>query len=571
VSARGLRPKHNRTDKQRKGGFVSVPLGSTGRRIAAAAALIAVLTVVTRAAGFLRTLVFASAVGTTDLGDVYQTANLIPNIIFEIVAGGALATLVVPLLAGPVADGDRRRVAGIASALLTWTVTLLVPLAALVALFAAPIVTLLGNDASPQQVAVGARMLRVFAVQLPLYGVGIVLTGVLHAHHRFVWPVLAPLLSSVTVIGAYLTFAVVDGAGTTVADVSRAGELILSVGTTLGVAVLTLCLVFPVRPLRLAWRARFALGAEIRRRAVGLAAAAVTTVAAQQLVLGYLAYLANGGPDGTLVIFLLVQTMFLLPWAVLAVPLSTPTFPVLAEAAQAGDADRFDATLARVTRAVLLSAGLGTAALVGSAGPTGRLLSAVTATHPPAALLTGGIVAFAPGLLGFALFALLSRALYAAGETRRAALAVVGGWLITALAAFVLTVGTAEADRVVALGAANSIGTTALGVALLAVIIRRRGRAALAGFGRALLVTLAGTTVATAAGWAVSRAVTASTPGAGGAIVAGMLAGVAVAGAFLGVALALDRGDVRPVLMAVMRRIRRGVISRPTGRVDTDP
>ncbi len=44
-------------------------------------------------------------------------------------------------------------------------------------------------------------MLRVFAPQLPLYGVGIVLTGVLQAHRRFAWPVLAPLLSSV-VVGA---------------------------------------------------------------------------------------------------------------------------------------------------------------------------------------------------------------------------------------------------------------------------------------------------------------------------------------------------------------------------------
>ena len=57
-------------------------------------------------------------------------------------------------------------------------------------------------------------MLRVFAMQLPLYGVGVVLTGVLHAHRRFTWPVLAPLLSSLTVIGAYAAFAAVEGPGT---------------------------------------------------------------------------------------------------------------------------------------------------------------------------------------------------------------------------------------------------------------------------------------------------------------------------------------------------------------------
>ena len=548
---------------------MTAAVGPVGRRIAAAATLIAALTVVTRSAGFLRTLVFAGAVGTTDLGDIYQTANLIPNIIFEIVAGGALTTLVVPLLAGPVADSDRDRVAGTASALLTWTVALLIPLAGLVAAFASPIVSLLANHASAQEVAVGARMLRVFAIQLPLYGVGIVLTGVLHAHHRFAWPVLAPLLSSVTVIGAYLAFAAVEGAGTTVAEVGLAGELILSVGTTLGVAVLTLCLILPVRTLGLRWRARFAFGADVRRRAVGLAGAAVFTVAAQQLTLGYLAYLANGGPTGTLVLYTLAQTMFLLPWAVLIVPLSTPTFPILAEATAAGDVARFDATLARVTRAVLLCAGLGSAALIGLAGPIGHLLSAFTATHPSPATLTDGIVAFAPGLLGFAVLALFNRALYAAGETSRATAAIVLGWAITALAAFVVTARVPEAERVVALGAAHSIGMTVLGGALLAVVAWRRGPAALAGFGRVLLVSLGGVLVGATAGWLVSMTVMGNTPRVAGALFAGMLAGVAVAGGYLGVTLALDRGDVRPVLAVISRRLsrllRRGARGRGRG------
>lgn len=532
------------------------PIGSTGGRIAAAAALIAVLTVVARLTGFARTLVFAAAVGSTDLGSIYQTANAIPNIIFEIVAGGALATLVVPLLAGAVADGDRERVAGTASALLTWTLALLVPLALVVVLAAGPIVTLLGNDASAPAVAVGTRMLRIFAVQVPLYGVGIVLTGVLHAHHRFAWPVLAPLLSSVTVIGAYLAFAAVDGPGTDVARVSPAGEMILAVGTTIGVAVLTLCLVVPVRSLGLPLRARWTVPEELRRRAVGLAGAAVLTVTAQQFTLAYLVYLANGGArPGTLVIYLLAQTIFLLPWAVLAVPLSTPTFPVLAEAAAAGDRERFDATLSRITRAVVISAGLGTAVLIGVAVPVGRLLSGVTATHPSAASIAAGVVAFAPGLLGYSLLALLSRALYAAGEARRAAGTVLAGWAATALAALVLAAVVDPADRVAALAAANSVGMTVLGAALLVVVRRRRGAAALTGLGRALATAAAGAVVAGGIGWLVGRAVSAATPGAGGVVLAGMLAGVVVVGCFLGLALLLDRDDLP--LDALARRLRR--------------
>jgi putative peptidoglycan lipid II flippase len=217
-------------------------------RIAGAAALITVLTVVARIVGFGRTFVFLHTVGHERLADIYNAANTIPNIVFELVAGGALASLVVPLLAGPVAAGDHDRVNATTSALLTWMLTLLLPIAILVAVFAGPIAGLLPHVPADHQ-AVAAGMLRVFAPQLPLYGIGIVLTGVLQAHHRFAWPVIAPLLSSVTVMAAYLSYAVIDGARTDFAGLTTTGRLTLSVGTTLGVVVLTLSLVVPLRRL----------------------------------------------------------------------------------------------------------------------------------------------------------------------------------------------------------------------------------------------------------------------------------------------------------------------------------
>src|SRR5215212_7202887 len=85
-------------------------------RLARAAGLIAALTVASRIAGFGRILVFTFAVGmATRLGNLYQAANTIPNIVFEIVAGGALASLVVPVVAGPLAAGDRDQVAATTS------------------------------------------------------------------------------------------------------------------------------------------------------------------------------------------------------------------------------------------------------------------------------------------------------------------------------------------------------------------------------------------------------------------------------------------------------------------------
>ena len=78
--------------------------------------------------------------------------------------------------------------------MLTWTLMVLLPLSALLAL-AAPALSslLLGGAQPPGSVELGARMLVVFAPQVALYGVGIVLTGVLQAHRRFLAAALAPL------------------------------------------------------------------------------------------------------------------------------------------------------------------------------------------------------------------------------------------------------------------------------------------------------------------------------------------------------------------------------------------
>src|SRR5579871_669253 len=72
-----------------------------GQGIGRAAVMIGVITVLARLVGFGRQVVFAHTVGTTCLGTAYTTANMVPNIIYDIVLGGALSSVVVPVLAGP--------------------------------------------------------------------------------------------------------------------------------------------------------------------------------------------------------------------------------------------------------------------------------------------------------------------------------------------------------------------------------------------------------------------------------------------------------------------------------------
>jgi len=533
----------------------ATPLANAGR-VAGAATLIAALTVVSRLAGFGRTAVFTWVMGEhSDLGGMYVVANTIPNIIFEIVAGGALASLVVPLLAGPVAAGDRATVSVTTGALLTWTLTLLVPLAVLVALLAEPVVGLLAEGRSPAEISAGARMLRIFAPQLPLYGVGIVLTGVLQAHRKFAWPVIAPLLSSLTVIGVYLAFAGAEGVRVGIAQVGRAGELVLAGGTTLGVAVLSLSLLIPLRGLRLQWQPGYAFTGEARGKIGGLAMAGAVTVTAQQVALLVALNRASGGPTGAPVVFNLAQTLYLLPWAVLAVPLAVAAYPTLAAAHAARDEDSYRRTLAPAARGVLLSSCLGAAALMATAGPVARFFWGATTPATSAA-----IAGFAPGLLGYGLFAVLSRALYARGGARSAAAATAAGWLAVPVAVIVLSANVPTEYRVLAVALGNSAGMLALGALLVVAVARAAGRPALSGLARTFAVGVVAGSAAAVCGAVLARwllATTDGTPTTWVSLLHGMLSGVVVGVVFLAVAYPLDRHDVRPLARNLGRRVRR--------------
>ncbi|MDM4718607.1 lipid II flippase MurJ [Micromonospora sp. WMMA1363] len=530
------------------------PLAGVGR-LAGAAALIAALTVLSRLAGFGRTAVFTWTLGQTDLGGTYVIANAVPNVIFEIVAGGALASLVVPLLAGAVADGDRVTVARTTGALLTWTLSLLVPLALVVAVLAGPVVELLGHGLTDVQQASGERMLRVFAPQLPLYGVGIILTGVLQAHRRFAWPVVAPLLSSLTVIAVYLGFAAVEGRLAPLTGVSRGGELLLSAGTTAGVAVLSLSLVIPFRRLGVTPVPGFRFIGDARARVRGLAVAGAVTVSAQQVALVVTLNQITYGAETNPAVFNLAQAVYLLPWAVLAVPLAVAAYPNLAAAHTAGDEAAYRATLAPAVRGVLLLSCLGAAALVGTAVPVGRFFFFDGAAAGTAAAAVAG---FAPGLVGYGLFAALSRALYARGETRTATGAIAVGFLVVPVAVLLLGAVLPVRDRVPAVALANSTGMLVLGALLVVAVRRAAGVAALAGLPRAGLAGLLGGGLAAFAGWTVSRWFAAGdgTPAAPAALAQGMLSGVLVGAVFLAVAWTLDRPDVRPLLVGLPRRLR---------------
>jgi putative peptidoglycan lipid II flippase len=511
--------------------------------------------VLARVVGFGRILVFAHTVGPSCLGDTYYTANTVPNILFDVVAGGALSSLVVPILARPVEAGDDEAADRIASALLTWAVVLLVPVMLLGLLLADPIMSLLVGNGHPgcsaaTERAVGARMLVVFMPQVVLYGAGVVFVGVLQAHRRFLAPALAPLLSSLVVIGAYALFAALAAEPETgLTTLTRGHELILSVGTTIGVVALALPLLIPLRRTgrRLRPALHFPPGVAATARRMAVAGAVV--LGSQDLATGVILRLANDrGAAGAVVLYNLAWTVFLLPWAVLAVPLATAAFPTLAARWQAGDLDRYAVTVARTTRGILLATFGAAAVMIATALPAARVvvLGAPGGVDPH--VLARALVTFAPGLVGYGLVAHLSRAHYARNDARTPAVATAAGWLIAVIADVILVATLPRDWTAAALGIGTTVGMTAAGGWLAVTLRRRAGARALDGVTATTSASLAAAVAAAALGYLLGRAL----PDAG---VAGSAAfTVVVAAAALGVFGATVAALDRPTLDLVLRR-----------------
>ncbi|WP_315987578.1 murein biosynthesis integral membrane protein MurJ [Actinomadura sp. HBU206391] len=521
--------------------------------LAGAAVLIALLTALARVAGFGRTFVFSQTVTTSCLSQAYFLANQIPNVVFEIVAGGALASMVVPVLAGPVERGDREHVRHVASAMLTWVVLVLVPLSIVLAVAAGPVMDLLvhgqaGRCEADEVVGVASRMLVVFAPQIVLYGLAVVLYGVLQAHRRFTGPAVAPLVSSLVVIGAYLAYVIVGtGRPNDLANLPQSAELTLSIGTTLGVVALVGTAMLAVRPLRLGLRPTLTFPPGAARRISHLALAGVATVVAQQLATLTVMALSGRDTAGALAHYNYAWAVFLLPWAILAVPIATSAFPVLSARA---DEPEFDRITASTTRAVVLVSCAGAAALAAVAIPVAHLFDRAPGTYPDA--LAHAILAFAPGLLGYGLVAHLGRVLFAGRRGRASAGATVAGWLVVIAADLALAL-TVPRDWVVpALGLGNTIGMTVAGAALVIALIRARGRTAVAGLGRAMTAGVVGGTAGGLAGYGVAWGI-----GPGGLVTnmgVGALAAAAAAAVFAAIALVIDGRDLRAVLSRKVTR-----------------
>ena len=479
------------------------------------AAVMSVGTLLSRATGVVRVSVTLAALGTSNVvANSYAIANTTPNIVYELILGGILTSVFVPLLVDWAKryGEDEGRVAG--ARFLTFVLVVLSAVTLVAIVFAPWIMRLylIGvKDPAEHaaQLELGTFFLRWFLPQIVFYGVGAVAAGILTANRRFAAQMFAPVLNNIAVIATMFVFIAMHGKGPmTLADVSTTERLVLAAGTTLGVIAMTIALWPSLRGIGFRWRLRFDWRHETVRRLLHLARWVALYVVVNQIAYFFIIVFNGRVPGGGYAVYSQAFIFFSLPHAIVAVSIFTALLPSLAgrwtDRDLGGVRELFSQGL-RDTEVAMLPAAAGYAVL---AGPIVTLLASYgQMTVVDTQQLGHTLAAFAVGLPFFSAFQLLTRTFYATQDARTPALANIAVAVVNLVFDLFFAFGLNLGVPGLALG--FSVSYVAGSVILFVLLRRRLGRAD----GRRIASTLSRTCAAAAltalAAWATAEGIAA--------------------------------------------------------------
>lgn len=306
-------------------------------------------TLVSRLTGFLRTWAMGYALGVTALADSYDIANNLPNMLFELLAGGVLSSVFIPLFMERMRNEGEEDAWKFASYVLSIMVLLLGLIAALATIWPDPFVRSQTLTVSAEQAKTAVWLFRFFAVQIVFYGAGLVFTGILNSYRRFLAPAVAPIFNNlvvtVSLLGFYVPFRESDP------DLALTG---LAVGTTLGVLTMALVQVPSLLKLGGRYTPRIDWHHPGLRTVVLKMVPILVYVVTNLIALTFRTNFAVATGEGGQAALRYAWQFYQLPYGIFAVALATAIFPELAERANARDMSGFKAMFARGLRATMV-------------------------------------------------------------------------------------------------------------------------------------------------------------------------------------------------------------------------
>lgn len=385
---------------------------TANQQIARAAGTVMVAFIISNLVGVMRGMVITDAFGTSAELDSFNAANRIAELLFNIVAGGALGSAFIPSFTGFLTREDRAGAWQMASGVINLVFLALILISGLAWIFAPQIVReglfLLVPDSDPVQEALTISLLRIMLPSVVIFGVSGLVMGILNAHHVFLIPSIAPAMYSLGMI---------------------LGTLVLPAGwgiKRLAYGVVAGALMHLLVQVPKMWHLReraFHLYLGLRDRAVlevfRLMGPRLLGVAVVQLNFIVNTIIALGQPEGSVSAITLAFALMLMPQQAVAQSAAIASLPTFSAQVALGKLEEMRRSLASTLRAVMILAIPASVGLILLRAPLVAVLyQRGEFTAYSTALVAWALLWYAAGLVGHALVEILSRAFYALHDTR---------------------------------------------------------------------------------------------------------------------------------------------------------
>ncbi|WP_051110477.1 murein biosynthesis integral membrane protein MurJ [Longispora albida] len=391
------------------------------KSIGRSSAAMALGSLVSRATGFLRTMLITAALGSA-VGNAYTNATLFPGMVYELLLGGVLSSVLVPLIIRA-RDSDDDRGEAYTQRLLTGSVLFLAA-ATVLAVACAPL--LARAVADPANVELTTRWAYLILPTIFFYGLAALFAAVLNTRGSFAAPMWAPILNNLVICLAATLVIVLLNSKPTLIDVPDWVVLVLGLGTALGIVVQAVSLIPALRKVGFRWRWRFDLRA-LRLREIGrLGGWMVCYVLVSQIgviVVNKLANFSGAQGEAGSLIYNNVYLLMMMAHGIIAVSILTALMPRMSTSAAAGRYADVAADLSRGTRLVIVMLAPVSVLYLVLNVPIAITLFKLNNFTTSDALATGVVMAGAAfALIPFAVSQLQTFAFYAMPDTRTPAL-----------------------------------------------------------------------------------------------------------------------------------------------------
>jgi putative peptidoglycan lipid II flippase len=450
-------------------------------RLARAGLVVSGAFLISRVLGWVRLVVIADTFGASADLDAFFAAFRIPDLIFQLVAAGALSSALIPVVSGLLGSDEGARAWRVVSTVTTLMLCALAILAGLLFVLAPVVMPAITPGFGPAQLEQTVGLTRIMLLSPIFLAMGAVATSALNAGGRFAASAVAPIIYNIAIIGGALLLA------------PTLGVEGLAIGVVAGSFGHLAVQLRPLVRLGFRYQPRIDWGDPHARQALLLMAPRALGLGAGQITFIVVTALASTLGTGAVSDFNIAFTLLQIPIGVIGVPLGIVLLPSLSRAAAVGRDVAFAGLLTKALRLLLY-------VMIPIAGVIAVL------RRPLIDLLFGGgkiadpdldriattLLWFLTGLAAHALIAVLARAFYARQDTLTPVLAAVAAVALNSSLAIIL-VGPLGLSGI---ALAIAVAAWMEAVVLIVVLRRRVLHLRLQGLGRVAVEAIAGTLIA---------------------------------------------------------------------------